>query len=352
MEIERPFPLSTSYGDIASNPGMLQSVTEDPNWCLDSTRRRMDGLQARMMNGSLKAMGWLVAAMAQTPSGGEPVPESGPATIEIDTAALSLPPRSGEPGSVDEPPTPDEVSLAESLAEEGVAAFEAGELRRALDLLERAFALDQRPNLVFNIGRIHEELGHLQLAIAQYELFVTWPGVDIDTREFAAQRAAKLRSILANVSTPDGEPTPVDDGPDPTPTPVTPVSREVGSQHPEPDGSDHKQRKRSPKLISGAVFLGVGAAALATGGALGGVAAARASAADDQEYVDAEDQLRDSARTLARAADGLLLAGGAIAVVGIVLVSVHVVNAKKQRAVSWVPSVGPTSVGFGWTGRF
>ena len=78
------------------------------------------------------------------------------------------------------------------------------------------------------------------------------------------------------------------------------------------------------------------------------------SDADDEEFVDDEAELRDSARTLARAADGLLVAGGAIAVVGIALVTVHVVKAKKQRAVSWVPSpsVGPRTVGLGWTGRF
>src|SRR5262245_10403638 len=54
-----------------------------------------------------------------------------------------------------------DASRAALLTEQGAAAFEAGEWGRAIELFEEAFALSGKPNLVFNIGRVHEELGHL-----------------------------------------------------------------------------------------------------------------------------------------------------------------------------------------------
>ena len=48
------------------------------------------------------------------------------------------------------------------LFEQSAEAYEAGELEKAAELLERAYALDPDPTLLYNLARTYEGLGKLE----------------------------------------------------------------------------------------------------------------------------------------------------------------------------------------------
>ncbi|MBU0553001.1 tetratricopeptide repeat protein [Myxococcota bacterium] len=55
---------------------------------------------------------------------------------------------------------------------EGISAFKAKEYKAALDKLEYAYMLDPSPNLLFNLGRVCEEMGDFDKAIHYFQLYL------------------------------------------------------------------------------------------------------------------------------------------------------------------------------------
>jgi hypothetical protein len=103
------------------------------------------------------------------------------------------------------------------------------------------------------------------------------------------------------------------------------------------------------------VLLGVGGAALIAGGGLGGAALARQRELDDTTGLQARDSLIAQGRTFAKAADGLFIAGGVLAVTGLALTIASAVktrSARKQSAVVAWPTLGRGEVGFALDVRF
>jgi tetratricopeptide (TPR) repeat protein len=238
--------------------------------------------------------------------------------------------------------TPDSLSGA------AVEAFRAGEYDKAIDLFQRAYTLDPQPNYLFNIGRVYEEKGDLEKAVANYQEFVKQPGVDIEARDAATERLKVLRRTIAALEE-DKEPTtgPVDPGVD-TPTPAE-------------EAAAAKKRKLR---IAGYSLLGVGGATLVIGAVFGGLAIGKSNDAKDAAFVDDKLALRQEAEGRAKVGDGLLITGGVLAAVGLVLVLVTLGKGKdkkntdtaaNQRA-GWrplvAPSLGRSSAGLSFAGRF
>ena len=99
-------------------------------------------------------------------------------------------------------PQDDQVLL---LNEEGARLYAAHEYAGALARFQAAFALEQDPNLFFNIASCHRGLGDLRAAIENYRAFLESPGADSKGREPARQAIAELEAELA----PKNRPPPV-----------------------------------------------------------------------------------------------------------------------------------------------
>jgi tetratricopeptide (TPR) repeat protein len=81
----------------------------------------------------------------------------------------------------------DPVQVARSLYNEGLAEFDLGRFREALDRFERAYRVRSAPALLFNIAQCHRKLGELEEAATTYRSFLAR-----DPNHPEAQRAREL----------------------------------------------------------------------------------------------------------------------------------------------------------------
>lgn len=239
---------------------------------------------------------------------------------------------------------------ADALSDEAVQKFEAKDYEGAVELFEQAHQIDPQPNYLFNIGRVYEEKGDLEKAVEYYQRFVGESGVDLESRQIATERLKVLREALAQIRE-DERPAP---------------SEGEGTAPATSGGDPSEDRPRDPERtrkmrIAGYSLLGIGGAALIAGGAVGGVALGTTRDAEDAGFVDEQQRLRRKARTQAGAADGLFIAGGVVAVVGLVLVLSTLRAGQGRSATSrgatarrttFAPAVGPRGVGLGLMHRF
>ena len=84
----------------------------------------------------------------------------------------------------------------ESLTQQAAKAYKAKKYEESLGLFEKAYAAKPVPNLLYNMGRIHEKLGHFEAAIDHYERFATKPGVENRARKDALDRLETLRQVV------------------------------------------------------------------------------------------------------------------------------------------------------------
>lgn len=90
------------------------------------------------------------------------------------------------------------VASVAQLNEEGAAFYAARDYRRAIEKFIQAYAIDEDPNLLFNIARCYEELGEIDAAIEKYENFLKTPGADARGRQRARESLATLRELKQN----------------------------------------------------------------------------------------------------------------------------------------------------------
>jgi tetratricopeptide (TPR) repeat protein len=110
----------------------------------------------------------LVGLMARTGFAADPAPP----------AADALPPGGSE--------------RVVQLNEEGSALYAAGDYRRAAERFLRAHAVDEDPNLLFNIASCYEALGDIDAALEKYRAFLAAPNADPEGRPRAEQAIARL----------------------------------------------------------------------------------------------------------------------------------------------------------------
>ena len=101
----------------------------------------------------------------------------------------------------------------------------------AVDLFEQAYAIDPQPNYLFNIGRVYEEKGDLKKAVEYYQRFVQEPGVQIESRDRAAQRLRVLKAIVEDDKNPDQQP----EGPKPEEPKAEPLPTTTPQDAPDPN---------------------------------------------------------------------------------------------------------------------
>ncbi len=184
----------------------------------------------------------------------------------------------------------------ESLTKQAAKAYRNKDYDSALKLFEQAYAAKQVPNLLYNMGRIHEKRGDFDSAIEYYEKFVTKPGVDIKARRDALGRLKTLREVVALRQ--EGED--VDE-------------EEIQEKHEDRELVDAVEPEPTPKVTANYVpaWVTLGAAVAAYG--TSGYFALRArDANDDFESAQTRADRRDASsrgETASIVADSTLAAG-------------------------------------------
>jgi len=157
-----------------------------------------------------------------------------------------------------------DAQRAAQLVEAGAAAYQARDLERAIELFEQAYELDPKPNLVFNIGRVYEELGDLNRAIEFYSRFTVQAGIRLETRKLAAERIRVLRDILAQSQAAEEADAPAAEPEPPPPAQLTSPAAYPPEDRPEPSVDRGRNLRIAGFSLLG-VGLGAGAAALGFG---------------------------------------------------------------------------------------
>ena len=162
-----------------------------------------------------------------------------------------------------------QIELAKRHFELGKTYYSQAAYRRALEAFQESHRLSGKAALLFNIGKCHEALGELGEAIASYRQYLGSTGksdANIEARiknlerRLEAQRATVAQSQPARVEPTDAAA---------RPTPTAPTDRPVSGQ------------RLDWMTLSGWSLVGLGAAAVAAGIAMGVLAKKRASEVED-----------------------------------------------------------------------
>jgi len=195
------------------------------------------------------------------------------------------------PAAADAPSQSDH-DLALALFKHSDEAYKRGDFRGAVSDLEKAYSLEAEPILLYNLGRAYEGLGDTKNAIDAYDRYLK-AKPDADDRGAIEARLTTLRHQLelerhaqAPVVTAQAPPIPV------------------------------KARPLAPAPI---VVTTIGAVGVVTGAVLGIVALSVSSSqnAPQTSQVDAQNE-HDTASGLATGANVAYIAGGIVALAGIV----------------------------------
>lgn len=218
----------------------------------------------------------------------------------------------------------------ETLTRDAVAAFQAKRYADAAALFERAYELSNKPNLLFNIGRVYEEAGELEQAVTYYQRFIKQPRVALETRKLALERLRVLEQLVeaAQLEVRVPPPHPVPDEPDESDETVTEDGRNAAAA----------RKPRPPRYRrAGWALFGSGAGVAFVGAGFGGAALARSAALDDAAGLDRRRELADQGRAFAIASDVLIATGTAVAVTGAILVAVSFRKARStaRTRVTW-----------------
>ncbi len=261
----------------------------------------------------------------------------------------------------------------------GQAAYETGDYDTAAQEWQRAYELDPRPALQYNLAQAYERLGRLDDAVRAYHGYIDNTQPDDPRAETARARLASLEQRLSQTSIHltggvEGATIFVDDEdrgrlPHPDPLRVEPGSHRIVVRA---DGYEDfvsvvavspGQSAEVPVGLRaggvgvvmpsggggistvGLIVASVGAAALIGGAVTGSLALSNAGDAPSSASPQA-----DTARTLALMTDILLPVGAAAAIAGLILM--FVLEPDLGGSAQVVPVVGPSYAGVGVLGDF
>ena len=233
------------------------------------------------------------------------------------------------------------VTDPEALAhvDTATAAFEIGDYDKAAIHLKAAYAIEQRPELLFAWAQVERLAGNYRVAGGLYEAFLEQVPDSASAGE-AKVYVIEMRALVGDDPEPDAAP------------PDAPSSTEEPVETPQEDDTSTRSASKGEWLAP--TLLGIGGVAAIAGGVLLGLGRNQvtksAGAPTEQAYFAEIDAGRrvyfGGVATLA--AGGLLIAGGAVRYA---LVARGRSKAKPQAARA-APVVTRTGFGLSLSGRF
>jgi len=244
-----------------------------------------------------------------------------------------------------------EHELARKHYETGASYYKISRYKDALEEFQKAYSLQPRPALLFNIARCHEVLGELEPAIQSYQLYLE-KKPDAPDRDVVE---ARIKNIQERIEESRKAETP-SPAPQSAPAPAEPQATKPLAIGSEPPAST--ERPTRWRRVAGWSAVGVGAAALIAGVVVGTRVTAKST-----EYSDAVDakrtyfelnQIADEGRSLERVQLGLLISGAVIAAAGGGLLTWDLLGHEEAapRRTSLRPLVGPSGFGLAASTHF
>ena len=213
----------------------------------------------------------------------------------------------------------DAETQALALFEKSKVSYQAGRFQEAVALLREAYAKKPVPVLLYNLGRAYEGLGDQDAALKAYTDYLAADPKAAD-RGAIETRIATLKQQIAERQRLERE-------------------REAA----EAKAAQAPTERRAP--IVPWIVAGVGGAGVVTGVVFGVLAVSKHNTATNDPVQASAAQEQNDAKTFATVANVAWIAGGAVAVTGIVwgiLASRHPsTTPEKSTAVSVVPVVSP-----------
>lgn len=108
----------------------------------------------------------------------------------------------------DPPPTSEELAAAKAAFNESNALYKAGKLVEAIAKLEESYRLSRNAILLYNIGRIYDEVGQPDKVLFYYRKFLRDAPANAPLRDEATKRIAELDTAPAVVTPAEPEPPP------------------------------------------------------------------------------------------------------------------------------------------------
>lgn len=196
--------------------------------------------------------------------------------------------------------TEQQESEFKRLTGEAGALYQAGDFEPAANKFLEAYAIKPVSNILYNVGRIYEQAGKLELALEHFEKFVKAPNVEQEARRDAIDRIKTIREVLA-----------LDAQPQTTTEPTQQATQQATEPAPTPAAE--------PDHTVAWILMGAGGVTLATSGVMAFLAS---GAHDDFENATSVQDRRDAAdsgETYSLVADTLLVTGAVLTGVGAVL---------------------------------
>ena len=202
------------------------------------------------------------------------------------------------PARAQSPSGPADDTAARALFEEGRAAYAEGRYEEALELFERVYVRSPFPELLFNVGLLHQRLGHDRAALGAFEEYLEMTEEGADRGE--VERRIRMLRIRLREAEGLGEETPraVDEEADPE------ADQEVVVSPTNPPAGDAQPQVAAWALLGSGAALLIGGAVALVFGALER-AAVEGSTDGELGWTEALDRLAIS--------DGLVV-GGAIGI--------------------------------------
>ncbi len=222
-----------------------------------------------------------------------------------------------------QPSKPRGAETAVDVSAKARAAYERGAFREAIELYERAYALEQSPTLLFNLGRCYEALAgeaDLRAAVEKYAAYLA-ASKDAPDREAVKRRIDALTEqirVLEKARLAPVAPVLPPEPPPPAPDPPSPW----------------------PWVIAGA-----GGAGLTLGLAFGLVAIQTRDDAEAAKDGDDTEALNAEVSTFATAATASFIAGGVLTLAGGTWGIVDLVRASDRKTATVRLRFGLASVG-------
>lgn len=229
------------------------------------------------------------------------------------------------------------------------SAYEEGRFQDAADLLEKAYALDPNPTLLFNLARAKEGAGDWEGTIETYRRYL-----EADPK--AKDRAAIERRIK-NIEAQLEQRRALEQKAEEERKRREAVERQAEEERQRREALEKERRakpppppppappppvKMEPRAVSPWpwIILGVGALGVGAGGVLGAMAADKHTLAVDEPVQTTAKELDDRAQGFALGANIAFAAGGAVALAGLVwgIVDVATLGEKTKPDVVVGPS--------------
>lgn len=228
--------------------------------------------------------------------------------------------------------TPPNDDGARTLTLQAKAAFDAGRFAEAADLLSRAYALKPSATLLYNMGRAYQQAGDKQRAIDAYEKYLATESFPTDegavkrSIEQLKQEIAKENSLHDQAATEKAR-----------------ADREAAEREKAlREKADAEERAKHKASALPWIVTGVGVGGVVAGVIVGALASAAHDDAVAEPQAAAAETKQASAANLALAANVTLIAGGVIALTGLVWGIFDVRAAASSHKVSI--GIGPGSV--------